>query len=98
MLFRSALVEAGGYQLQAEPPRQLPRLGMVPTVVVTSEASVFTESGPQLVAFLRQAGCRAEHLALVDHGIHGNSHGIMFERNHAEVLDVVLEWVSSNLA
>lgn len=93
-----ALVEAGGYQLQAEPPRQLPRLGMVPTVVVTSEASVFTESGPQLVAFLRQAGCRAEHLALVDHGIHGNSHGIMFERNHAEVLDVVLEWVSNNLA
>ena len=70
---------------------------MAPTVVVTSEASVFTESGPQLVAFLRQAGCRAEHLALVDHGIHGNSHGIMFERNHEQVLDTVLAVVAERL-
>ena len=84
--------------LQAEPARTLPHLAEVPIVVVTSGASVFADSDPRLVAYLRQAGCDAQHLSLPAHGVHGNSHGIMFERNHAEVLDVVLEWVSSNLA
>lgn len=88
-----SLTEVDGVTLQVEPARRLTRLAQVPTAIVTSEASVFVDSDPQLVAFLRQAGCDVEHLALAEHGVRGNSHGIMFERNHADVLDVVLQWV-----
>ena len=91
------LAEIDGTMLQAEPARTLPHLAEVPIVVVTSEASVFADSDPRLVAYLRQAGCDALHLSLPAHGVHGNSHGIMFERNHEQVLDTVLDVVAERL-
>ena len=42
-----------------------------------------------LVAFLEQAGCDVELVRLADHGVHGNSHGIMIERNNVEALAVL---------
>ena len=91
------LTDVDGTMLQAEPARTLPHLAEVPIVVVTSEASVFADSDPRLVTYLRQAGCDAQHLSLPAHGVHGNSHGIMFERNHEHVLDTVLAVVAERL-
>ena len=42
-----------------------------------------------LVAFLRQAGCDAELVRLADHGVHGNGHGMMLERNNEQALAVI---------
>jgi hypothetical protein len=50
-----------------------------------------------VVEFLQQAGCDAVHLDLAERGVHGNSHGSMFERNNAEVLAVVTDWMSNQL-
>lgn len=83
--------------LQNEPARKLSNLAQVPIAVVSGEASVFRFTDGPLVEFLQQAGCNAVHIELADHGVHGNSHGSMFERNNAEVLAVVTEWMAAQL-
>ena len=79
--------------LQAEPARRLANLAKVPIAVVSGEASVFRFTDGPLVEFLKQAGCNAVHIELAARGVHGNSHGSMFERNNAEVLAVVTDWM-----
>jgi pimeloyl-ACP methyl ester carboxylesterase len=83
--------------LQNEPARQLSNLAKVPIAVVSGEASVFQFTDGPLVEFLQQAGCDAVHIELAAQGVHGNSHGAMFERNNAEVLAVVTDWMDSQL-
>jgi pimeloyl-ACP methyl ester carboxylesterase len=85
------------FVMQREPARRLANLAPVPIAVVSGEASVFRFTNPPLVAFLQQAGCDAVHLDLAEHGVHGNSHGAMFERNNAEVLAVVTAWMAKQL-
>ena len=41
--------------------------------------------------YLADAGANVELLRLADHGVHGNGHGMIFERNHLKVLDVVMD-------
>jgi pimeloyl-ACP methyl ester carboxylesterase len=84
-------------ELQAGPPRRLPNLGRFPIAVVTGEASMFALFDQDLVAFLREAGCDVDLVRLADHGVHGNAHGVMIERNHAEVLSVLTDWVARKL-
>ena len=83
--------------LQSEPARKLTNLAQVPIAVVSGEASVFRFTNGPLVEFLQQAGCDAVHIDLAERGVHGNSHGSMFERNNAEVLAVVTDWMSNQL-
>lgn len=83
--------------LQSEPARKLSNLAKVPIAVVSGEASVFRFTDGPLVDFLRQAGCDAVHIDLAEQGVHGNSHGSMFERNNAEVLAVVTDWMDHQL-
>ena len=83
--------------LQREPARKLTNLAKVPIAVVSGEASVFRITDGPLVEFLRQAGCDAVHIDLAEHGVRGNSHGAMLERNNAEVLDVVTGWMDDQL-
>jgi hypothetical protein len=61
---------------------------------VTGEASLFAQFDRHLVAFLEQAGCEVQLIRLADHGVHGNGHGIMLERNHEQALAVLAEWAS----
>ncbi|MEU6145585.1 alpha/beta fold hydrolase [Streptomyces sp. NPDC047081] len=79
--------------LQAEPARRLAHLAEVPIGVVTSPNSHFRGFDDHLQAFLRQAGCQADSLRLEDFGVLGNGHGMMFELNNREVLQVILDWL-----
>jgi pimeloyl-ACP methyl ester carboxylesterase len=79
--------------LQAEPARRLPRLAQVPIGVVTSPNSPFRQFDAHLLAFLEQAGCQADSLRLEEHGVLGNGHGMMFELNNRQVLQVILDWL-----
>jgi pimeloyl-ACP methyl ester carboxylesterase len=83
--------------LQSEPARQLTNLAQVPIAIVSGEASVFRFTDGLLIEFLQQAGCDAVHIDLAERGVHGNSHGSMFERNNADVLAVVTEWMADQL-
>src|SRR5216117_1641097 len=86
------------YRLQEEPARKLKNLQGIPMVMVTAEASFASPGSPGAVAYLKQAGCKAEELRLVDHGIHGNGHMMMVEKNNREVLQPILEWINKNVS
>jgi pimeloyl-ACP methyl ester carboxylesterase len=85
------------YKIQAEPARKLVNLQKIPIVIVTSEASFAAPGNPGAVAFFKQAGCAAEEMRLVDHGIHGNGHLMMVEKNNREVLKPILDWIATNV-
>ena len=50
------------------------------------------------VAVHAGVGANVTVLRLADHGGHGNGHGMIFERNHLQVLDVVMEQLDAVLA
>lgn len=78
-------------------PRKLARLAGIPMAVVAAEASPFAEYHDEMVGFLEQAGCDVHSLRLADHGVHGNGHGMMIERNNAEALEPIISWVESRV-
>jgi hypothetical protein len=83
--------------LQAEPARRLPNLSRFPIAVVTAEASPFIHFDGHTVAFLEQAGCDVDRVRLADHGVHGNGHGMMLEKNNREALQVILDWLDERV-
>jgi pimeloyl-ACP methyl ester carboxylesterase len=87
-----------GYFLQEEPARKLPNLRNVAVLTVTSHAGQASPGNPGAPAFLKQAGVRvAEELRLINAGIAGNSHMMMVEKNHREVLQPILSWLDKNV-
>ncbi len=86
-----------GYWLQTEPARRLPNLANTAVLAVTAEASRAAPGSPGQVAFLRQAGVKAEELRIADVGIHGNGHMMMVERNNRQVLQPILDWIDKNV-
>jgi pimeloyl-ACP methyl ester carboxylesterase len=85
--------------LKFQPPvdspgmHKVPSLVGIPILVVTAEASAFSAASPPTVDFLNAAGATAELLHLADVGVHGNGHGLIYERNSDEALAPVLDWL-----
>jgi len=78
-------------------PRGLKRLAGIPVVVVAAEASWMVASLPQVTAFLQAHGVDAELLRLGDHGLPGNGHLMMAERNSDEIADLLIRWIAGKL-
>ena len=87
--------EAPPARLQADPPRRLVNVARVPIALLSGEASPFVHFDGLTAGFLRQSGCQVDLIRLADRGVHGNGHGLIFERNHREVLAVALEWIDA---
>lgn len=86
---------AAGEVRAADPSSlRIPALAGLPVAVVTGETSAFAAFGPGIVEFLCTAGAAAEHLHLPDHGVLGNGHGLIYEKNSDEALGPVLEWLT----
>ena len=84
---------------RAEPGAlRLPALADVPVLVVTAEASAFAAAIPPTVAFLNAAGASAELLQLAEHGVRGNGHGLIYEKNSDAALAPVLDWLTRHAA
>jgi len=83
------------YKLQAEPPRKLKNLQGIPIVYVTAERS--GRRGEPVIAFLKQAGCNAEHLPLREKSILGNGHFMMLETNRKQIFDVIHGWITQKV-
>ena len=73
---------------------RLPSLTGLPILIVTAEASAFAKASPPTAEFLNAAGASAELLHLPDRGVHGNGHGLIYEKNSDEALAPVLEWLT----
>ena len=80
--------------VQKEPARRLPNLASIPVAVVTSEASAWSMHDHGTVDYLVQAGVRAVHLRLEDHGLRGNGHLMMQERNSDDIAAFLERWIS----
>ncbi len=79
----------------AEPGQyRLPWLEGLPVVVMVGETSPFTPWAPHMVEFLNAMGGSAEFLNFGDHGVHGNGHAMMFERNSDAAIAPVLDWIA----
>ena len=82
-------------EVRAAAPSSLRIPALLPVAVVTGETSAFATFGPAIVDFLATAGAGAEHLHLPDHGVLGNGHGLIYEKNSDEALDPVLRWLAA---
>lgn len=76
---------------------KIPALKGVPVGLVTGETSVFASFASSIVPFLRHAGARVDHLDLPALGIHGNGHGLIYERNCDDAFHVVSQWLATTL-
>jgi hypothetical protein len=86
------------YKLQAEGRvHKLNNLEGIPIAYVTSERSGHMQ-GPEVVAFLNQAGCTAYDLQLKDSGVTGNGHFMMLETNRKQVFEVIENWLERNVS
>jgi pimeloyl-ACP methyl ester carboxylesterase len=83
---------------QATPARQLPNLQKMPILVLTSEASYHAPYDHCTVRYLQQAGVKPSWLKLGDHGIHGNSHMMMVEKNNALSASLIIAWTNKSIA
>jgi pimeloyl-ACP methyl ester carboxylesterase len=81
-------------RIQADPPRRLPNVSRVPIALVSAEVSPFASFHAATLSFLQQCGCAADSIRLADHGVRANGHGMIFERNNREVLNVILDWLA----
>ncbi|HRO59209.1 MAG TPA: alpha/beta hydrolase [Burkholderiaceae bacterium] len=79
--------------VQAEPARKLVNLSKVPVLVVTAEASWMSRDNHGIVDYLRQAGVTTEHWRLEAHGIHGNGHAMMLEKNSDRIAALLETWI-----
>ena len=82
---------------RAADPRTLkiPALRGLRVAVVSGEVSPQAMYAPEILESLRNAGAEAEHLHLPDFGIHGNGHGLIYEKNSDEALQPVLQWLDA---
>ncbi|MGH6770810.1 MAG: alpha/beta hydrolase [Xanthobacteraceae bacterium] len=78
---------------QAEPARQLPNLQRMPIALITSEASYHAAYDHCIVQFLNQAGVKPTWIKLAEHGLTGNSHNMMQEKNSDEIAAVIYRWL-----
>jgi pimeloyl-ACP methyl ester carboxylesterase len=83
---------------QVEPARQLPNLQKMPLLVVSSEASYHAPYDHCTVAYLKQAGLHPSWLKLAEHGIHGNSHVMMMEKNSRQISALIIAWANKAIA
>lgn len=78
-----------------EPAPQLPRLQGIPILLMVSEASYHAQYDHLTSHVLHQCGVDHDFVRLEEHGIHGNSHMMMLEKNNLQIADLILEWLQS---
>ncbi len=73
---------------------KLPSLDSLPIAAVIGETSAFAPASPPIIKMLKDAGAAAELIRLTDHGIVGNGHGLIYEKNSDDALKPVLDWLA----
>ncbi len=83
--------------LQRKPARRLPRLAGIPILILTGEASYHAQYDHGLSRYLKQAGVANDHMRLERHGIRGNGHMMMLEKNNLEIAALMEKWLRRKL-
>jgi pimeloyl-ACP methyl ester carboxylesterase len=77
--------------------KTLPNIKGIPMLYVTAENGNRLQ-GPAVVESANASGALAEHIALKDRGIRGNSHFAMFEANSRQVWGVFDAWLKQKIS
>ena len=80
--------------LQKGAPRKLVALSQTPVMLAVSEASYHAPYDHCTAAYLKQAGVPVEFVRLQDHGLKGNGHMMMIEKNNLEIAGFVHGWLT----
>ena len=72
----------------------LPALASLPIAAVIGETSSFAPASLPIVEMLKGAGAAAELIRLTEHGVSGNGHGLIYERNSDAALKPILAWLT----
>jgi pimeloyl-ACP methyl ester carboxylesterase len=82
----------------ASTPHRLPHLARVPILIVTAEASMHAMYDQCTSQYLTRAGVTNDFVRLGDHGIHGNGHMMMIEKNNLEIARLIADWISQHVS
>lgn len=66
-------------------------------MLVTAEASYHAVYDHCTALYLRQAGVSADHARLEAHGIRGNAHMMMLEKNNLQIAKLITDWLDRNV-
>lgn len=83
--------------LQRTARYRLPALGGIPILIATGEASYHAGQDYCTSAFLTQAGVANDYAYLPEHGIRGNGHMQMLEKNNLEIAAFYEAWLLGRL-
>jgi pimeloyl-ACP methyl ester carboxylesterase len=78
---------------QKAPARRLMHLADIPVAIVTGEASYHAAYDHCTAKYLAAAGVAVTFVRLEDHGLHGNGHMLMLEKNNREIAAIVADWL-----
>ena len=81
-------------RVQQTPARRLANLTHAPVLLVTAEASYHSVYDHCTVKYLSQAGVNVTAMRLADHGVHGNGHMVMIEKNNLQIAALLADWLS----
>ena len=84
-------------RLQAAPARQLTNLATLPILVLVTEASYHAPYDHCTSKYLKQAGVAHTFARLEEHGIRGNGHMMMLEKNSDEIAAFLERWIRANV-
>lgn len=73
----------------------LPGLDGIPVALVTGGASAFATFRDEFADILTRSGAPTDVVHLPEHGVEGNGHGLIFETNSEQVLELVVGWLGS---
>jgi pimeloyl-ACP methyl ester carboxylesterase len=83
--------------LQKTPTHSLVNLRGFPVMLVTSEASYHAAYDHCTARYLVQAGVNTYFVNLGAHGIHGNAHMMMLEKNNLQIAKLITAWLAKNV-
>ena len=76
--------------------QKLVNLSKVNILILTAESSYHAPYDHGTSNFLKQAGVDHDFIRLEDHGIKGNGHMMMHEKNSREVSNFINNWIEKN--
>jgi pimeloyl-ACP methyl ester carboxylesterase len=82
---------------QQAPARSLVNLRGIPVMMVTSEASYHAVYDHCDANYLRQAGAAVDFVRLEEHGIRGNAHMMMLEKNNLQIAGLITSFLGKNV-
>jgi pimeloyl-ACP methyl ester carboxylesterase len=83
--------------IQKGPLRQLVNLKAVPIAVMLTQASYHAPYDHCTVRWLRDAQVKVDFIHLAEHGILGNGHMVMLEKNNLDVASLINGWLGRRI-